>query len=82
MHEADGAGWALVLILLLLMVAAVAVLVTLLLRTTQPLTPVTGSQGQRSIASEAEQILRRRFASGEIDEEEFRRRTQALDEAR
>jgi putative membrane protein len=65
------------LILVVLLVIAVAVLVALLLRPTRPAAPTATTSGTPP-ESEAERILRRRFASGEIDEEEFLRRRAAL----
>jgi putative membrane protein len=78
MHDAYGAGWTLMLILVVLLAIAVAVLVAVVLRPTHPAPPVTTIPPGRPPESEAQQILRRRFASGEIDEEEFRGRRAAL----
>lgn len=90
MHDAYGAGWALMLILVVLLAIAVAVLAALLLRPTRPTPPMAATPAATPPAtppaahpgdpqgSEAHQILRRRFASGEIDEEEFRQRRAAL----
>jgi putative membrane protein len=39
---------------------------------------VRGGRPAHQSVDEAEQILRRRFAAGEIDEEEYRRRIDAL----
>jgi len=74
----DGSGWTLMLILVLVLAIAVAVLVALLLRPTHPMAPPANPAPSRPPEYEAHQILRRRFATGEIDEEEFRRRRAAL----
>ncbi len=74
MHDAYGGGWTLMLILVVLLAIAVAVLVAVVLRPTHPAPPVTTTPPE----SEAQQILWRRLASGEIDEEEFRGRRAAL----
>lgn len=77
LHDADGSGWVLMMFFMVMIVVAVGVLVAVLVRQTgtaaRPSAPVTPP-----VSSEAQGILRRRFAAGEIDEEEFRRRSAAL----
>ena len=77
MHDGYAGGWLVLVLLFVLLVGLAATLVLVLLRA-----PGHGAAGEqtRSAESEAERILRRRFATGEIDEEEFRRRLDALSE--
>lgn len=74
-----NSGWSLfggilALIFVLAAVAAVTLLVVWLIRR-GPATPGAGLRG----GQEAGEILRRRYASGDIDDEEFRRRLTALE---
>jgi len=78
MHDDAGSVWLVFGLLIVLLAVLAGVLVVLLMR--HP-----GSTGARSNPpqgpeSEALRILERRFASGEIDEEEFRKRRAALTE--
>lgn len=80
-HHGYGAGWiALMLVCIAiagLIAALIAALVVLLVRSgrSTPETALPSPQG-----NEAELVLRRRFAAGEIDEDEFRRRRDILSE--
>jgi putative membrane protein len=70
-HWGDpGAGWAMILWMALLAAATVAV-VWLLLRAGR-------ERGPRQQGDPAEEILRRRFAAGEIDAEEYEQRMHVL----
>lgn len=75
MHNGSGAAWLVLAVLLILLATLAVALVVVLLRS-----PVrdTGRGSPAAAGSEAERILRRRFAAGEIDEEEFRHREAAL----
>lgn len=67
-----GGGWLALVVLFTLVASAVAALVvTTGLRGTSPGPPSGGPDGSDA---EADRILQRRFAAGEIDEEEFQRR--------
>ena len=72
MHDGSGAGWIVMLVLMGLAAIALVVLVLMALdvggRTHRPATA----------GSDAHRLLRRRFAAGDIDEDEFRRRSAAL----
>jgi putative membrane protein len=78
MHDGSGLGWVMAL-LMLVVVVAVVVAVVLLLRGARPATVVP----PRAVAGspDARAILKDRFARGEIDEDDFRARIRALDEA-
>lgn len=77
MHEGMGwGGWLVMTILLLLLVVLVVLAALALFR---GWTPSGGSRTEpRRDRSAAEQLLDERFARGEIDEEEYRRRREAL----
>ena len=77
MHDGYWGGWLVLVLLFVLLVGLAAILVLVLLRG-----PGHGAAGDRtrSAEAEAERILRQRFATGEIDEDEFRRRLDALSE--
>ena len=82
MHDgfATGSGWLFMTLVFVLLVGIAVALVLLLVRSQG-----SGHDTQRSSSThewEAELILRRRFASGEIDEDEFRLRMAALGEHR
>jgi putative membrane protein len=62
----DGWGWAVMIVLLVLIVAVTVLLVRHF------------GDGGRGRTSSAEDVLADRFARGEIDEEEFRKRRDAL----
>lgn len=62
-------GWAMLIVLIAIVVAAIVAGVVLTHRTRNAQPPVTQSP---------EDILATRFARGEIDEEEYRRRREAL----
>ncbi|MBS2938877.1 SHOCT domain-containing protein [Nocardioides sp. J2M5] len=83
MHDGYGFGWFAMLVLLLVLVGlAVALLVVFLRSPGRPSgrDSAGSSPGATTGSSEAALILRRRFAAGEIDEDEFRRRMAALSE--
>jgi putative membrane protein len=72
MHDSYG-GWWVALLMLILLAVAMAVLLAIVFRSTGP--------ARRSSVdghSEGLEILRRRYASGEIDDEEFQRRVAIL----
>jgi putative membrane protein len=71
-----GSGWLALVVLLTLVASAVAALVV----TTglQPRTRGAPPSHPEGPDSEADRILQRRFAAGEIDEEEYRRRRDLL----
>lgn len=58
---------------LVLVVAVIALTIWLIGRFV-----VSGGSGSRPTSDDAEEILRRRFAAGEIDAEEYERRLQVL----
>jgi uncharacterized membrane protein len=74
MHDAYGGWWFLALVVVVLLAAAVAVLLTLVLRLERP---VSTPSSPRRDELDAFAILRR-YATGEIDDEEARRRMAAL----
>jgi putative membrane protein len=81
MHDAYGAGWTLMVVVVVMLAIGIAVLIALLLRPTpEAHRATTAALPAHTPEPEAEQILRRRFASGEMDEDEFRRRRAALAE--
>lgn len=84
MHDTDGSAWVLMMLLMVVAVAAVIVVVVLLVRPVRtaaaPPPPAMPPSGPSRPDTEALRILRRRFAAGEIDEEEFRSRAAALAE--
>ena len=82
MHDGSGPDWVIALLMLVVAVAvvvAVVVVVVVLLRGARPATTVP----HRAVAGspDARAILKDRFARGEIDEDDFRARIRALDEA-
>jgi len=71
-----GGGWLALVVLFILVASAVAALVvTAGARPRDPGPPPSRLDGPDA---EAERILQRRFAAGEIDEEDFRRRRALL----
>jgi putative membrane protein len=77
----DGSGWGLSVLMTVLMLVVVGLLVTLLVASLR--TASTARRGARTAgpdALESRRILDRRFASGEIDEQEWRSRRSALDD--
>ena len=72
-HWGDGMGWFIGPFMMLLFLGAVVLVVVLLVRGLGG----TGG-GERRGKTEAMEILRERFARGEIDREEFEQRRQAL----
>ena len=66
----DG-GWPMMGIGMVVMVAVMVIVVWLIVRATSPRTESRGSES-------AEELLRRRFAEGEIDAEEYQQRLQTL----
>lgn len=78
MWGGGGIHWFLGPILMLLFLAVLIAAVVLLVRWLSG--PGGGLSGGQQSSGSARQILEDRFARGEIDEEEFRRRKQALEE--
>jgi putative membrane protein len=78
MHDGSGLGWVMALLMLVVAIAVV-VAVVLLLRGTRPATTIP----PRAVAGapDARAILKERFARGDIDEDDFRARIRALDDA-
>ena len=74
-----GSGWFMGLIMMLLFLALVVGVVVLAVRWSGGIGGDMGGSPQRD-RSRAGAILEERFARGEIDEEEFRKRKQALEE--
>ncbi len=77
----DGVGWAGWLMMAILLVLLVAILVVALLALLGKIPGTRGSAGaapSASLPSDAERLLDHRFAAGEIDEEEYRRRRGVL----
>lgn len=77
----DGFGWASGLVLVLLLVlflAALAVLAFALYRGTSNTMHQQRGASQQERLSTAERVLAERYARGEIDDEEFRRRRDVL----
>jgi putative membrane protein len=70
----NGWGWAWMSLWMVVGAAIVALLVLLLVRGSAP-------ANRRSEQDEAVAILRRRFASGEIDQEEYQHRRAKLEES-
>jgi putative membrane protein len=71
-HHADGIGlMGFGLVAWLLLLILIGVVVWLVVRTLAQRSPMSSS-------SEAEQVLRRRFAAGEIDGDEYERRLEIL----
>jgi putative membrane protein len=77
MHESGGAGWVMALLMLVIAIAVVVAVVALL-RGTIPMT--AAPRAGRSTPGPRE-ILQERLARGEIDEQDFRARMRAIDEA-
>ncbi|HET7691123.1 MAG TPA: hypothetical protein VFK41_12110 [Nocardioidaceae bacterium] len=76
MHDGyAGSGW-LMLTLMILLLAGLAVTLAVVLLRKPSAGPGPTPEG------EAERILRRRFAAGEIDADDFRQRMTALEEHR
>ena len=76
MHDGMGwGGWLVMTIVLLLLVALVVLAFLALYR---GMGSSGGRADQRRDRSSADQLLDERFARGEIDEEEYRRRREAL----
>lgn len=75
-----GAGMIWAVLILLLLAAGVAAVIVLAVRAGRQRSP---AQGRSTAGSdEAHSVLRRRFAAGEIDDEEYPRRRAALDNDR
>lgn len=79
MHDQAGGGWWLMVLLMLVVTVAVIVGVVALLRGWTPAGPASVAAAPR--AADPRAILQERFARGEIDEQDFRARMRALDEA-
>ena len=76
MHDGMGwGGWLVMTIVLILLVTLVALAFLALFRGTAA---PGGRSEQRRGRSSADELLDERFARGEIDEEEYRRRHEAL----
>ena len=73
MDGAFGAGGWFMMLLLVLLVAALVVALVMLVRR-----PHASTLGEGTLGGRAGRILDERFASGEIDEEEYRRRHAVL----
>jgi putative membrane protein len=74
-HWVDGGLWFVALVPLLLWVLLLVLGIILLVRLLNRRGPAEPSQWG---GDSAEEVLRRRFAAGEIDEEEYRRRLDVL----
>lgn len=70
-----GAGWVMMFVVLLLVVAVAGALVVMFRRTQAPSSTDGAAPGR---SGRAGRILDERFASGEIDEDEYRRRQSVL----
>jgi putative membrane protein len=77
MHDGSGAGWVMVLLMLVVAIAVVVAVGALLRARPAATVPSRAVAG----APDARAILKDRFARGEIDEDDFRGRIRALDEA-
>jgi putative membrane protein len=75
----NGAGWGWMLMMGLFMVLLIAGIVFAVVFAGRATSPSQGGQSDAVDASRAKAILEERFARGEIDEDEFQRRTQVLD---
>jgi putative membrane protein len=77
---ADGSWgfWVMCMLGLVLLVAVIALAVAVLWNRPQPPAP-TPPRTERIDRSEALQVLERRYAAGDIDDDEFRRRRTLLD---
>ncbi|MDT0186833.1 SHOCT domain-containing protein [Microbacterium sp. ARD31] len=82
MHDGYGFGWFALIVLLVVLVGLAVTLLVVMLRSPGRVLGRGGPDLSPAPAgsSEAALILRRRFAAGEIDEDEFRRRLAALSE--
>jgi putative membrane protein len=82
----DGYGWGgagawFMLLFMIVFIAAIVVGIVLLVRALGTGTGAgTGREEPRSRRDDAREILRRRYAAGEIDREEYLRRRQDLDD--
>jgi len=74
MHNAYGAWWVLGFLMVILLAVAVALLLTMVIRPGRTASPTSIPSTQQ----EALEILRRRYAAGEIDDEELAHRFEAL----
>ena len=77
MWNGGGMGWFMGPIMMLLFLAAAVAIVVLIVRALGGHGPAQGAQS--TDGSSALRILEERFARGEIDEEEFRNRKNALE---
>ncbi len=78
MWNGGGMGWFMGPIIMLLFIAAAAAIVVLIVRSLGGHGVSQGAHSTRDTS--ALRILEERFARGEIDEEEFRKRKRALEE--
>lgn len=75
MHDGTGAGfWVMLVMMLLVLVAVLAFLYLLVTRSGA----TSGRETSGETPREAERLLDERFARGEIDEDEYRRRRAVL----
>lgn len=82
MHDGWGAGAWVMLVVMVLLLVMLAVTVWLLLRSGSGSALVPGPASPSGLSgparSAAEEVLAERFARGELDEDEFRRRRDVL----
>lgn len=78
MHDGYGVGWIVLGVLIILLAVLVGTLVALLVRKPDPTAGPAVPPGAQP--REAEEILRRRFALGEIEEDEYLSRRSTLAE--
>lgn len=79
MHDGVGAGfWVMVVMMLLVLVAVLALLYLLVTRSGAMSGREPGGREGAVAPREAERLLDERFARGEIDEDEYRRRRAVL----
>ncbi|WP_280460357.1 SHOCT domain-containing protein [Nocardia carnea] len=76
-HGMNGWGFVLMIMVTVLLTALIAVAVFAIVRTVVT-APTSAGTAPQSRATTAEQLLAERFARGEIDDDEFRRRLHTL----
>jgi putative membrane protein len=77
-HHGFGGGMVAMMFTGLVLTAGLVALILLAIRTAGPNVHVAGGAGQPHRTDEAARILAERYARGEIDDEEYRRRRQTL----